>query len=39
MMPCVYCIGCKWYRPDEKVYCSCDQECDHRERWEPKEAE
>ena len=39
MTPCVYCIGCKWYRRDEKQYCACGEECASRSRWEPEEAE
>lgn len=41
MMPCVYCIGCRWYRPDDKVWCGHpDKEnCNQREYWEDKEDE
>ena len=36
MMPCVYCIGCRWYKKDEKVYCSHPDRdrCNQREYWE-----
>lgn len=36
MMPCIYCIGCKWYRSDEKIWCAHpDREnCIQRNYWE-----
>ena len=41
MMICVYCIGCKWYRPMADVWCGNDKadECNNHEHYEPIEEE
>ena len=37
MMPCVYCIGCKHYRPKSQDYCAHPEKenCSNRTFWEP----